>query len=84
MNDPQLTADFVAQTMIDVLENEKYGDGNIIETMDIGTAQEPRPEVREVPYHLLYPQASGVGVPTLIVEEEKLWKRLETDGFKAY
>lgn len=69
--------------MLDVLEDDKYGDGNIIEVMDLGTPEEPKPSVREVPTHLVYPAASGVGVPTLIVEEEKLWKKLETTGFEA-
>jgi NAD(P)-dependent dehydrogenase (short-subunit alcohol dehydrogenase family) len=82
--DPQLTSDFVAGVMWDVLEDEQYGDGNIIEVMDIGTPQDPKPSVRQVPVHLVYPAASGVGVPTLITEEEKLWKQLETTGFKAY
>lgn len=69
--------------MLDVTEDQKYGDGNIVEVMDLGTAEAPKPSVREVPTHLVYPAASGVGVPTLILEEEKLWKKLETDGFKA-
>ncbi|KAI9157969.1 Short-chain dehydrogenase reductase 3b [Paramyrothecium foliicola] len=82
--DPQLKSEFVAQVMLNVLENEKYGDGNIVEVMDIGTPKEPNPSVREVPVHLVYPAASGVGVPTLILEEEKLWSQLETNGFNAF
>ncbi|KAM0415948.1 hypothetical protein ACHAPT_013101 [Fusarium lateritium] len=83
-NDPQLTPEYVAKVMLDVLDDDKYGDGNIIEVMDVGTPEEPKPNVREVPVHLVCPPASGVGVPTLLVEEEKLWNQLETTGFKAY
>ncbi|CAJ2512613.1 Uu.00g007320.m01.CDS01 [Anthostomella pinea] len=82
-NDPAVRSDFVADVMLNMCENDKYGDGQIVEVMDLGTAQDSKPSVREVPVHLLYPAASGVGVPTLLVEEEKLWKQLETEGFKA-
>lgn len=83
-NDPQLDSDYVAKVMMNVLDDETYGDGNIVEVMALGTAQDSKPSVRDVPVHLVYPEASGVGVPTLLVEEEKLWKQLETTGFKAY
>ena len=70
---------------MDVLQNEMYGDGNIIEVIDLGPGGgEPEPSTREVPMHLLYSEVSGVGVPTLVLEEEKLWDKLETTGFKAY
>jgi hypothetical protein len=37
--------------------------------MDLDTPEEPKPNVREVLAHLVYPAASQMGFPTLILEE---------------
>ncbi|TLS23056.1 uncharacterized protein PpBr36_06755 [Pyricularia pennisetigena] len=81
--DPALKPEFVAELMLEVCTSEKYGHGNIVECLESGTLEKPNPTFREVPCHLLYPSFDPALSPTLAVEEEHLWKRLETSGFKA-
>lgn len=67
-----------------VLHEEQYGDGNIIETMLIGTKAEPLVSVREVPLEALYPTAGPVGQDNhLLEEEQKLVKQLKEKGMRG-
>jgi hypothetical protein len=69
--------------MLDLVQKQEYGDGNIVEIMNLGTNEEPKINVRELPYELLAPPVSGFGVPTLILEEETLWDRLKEKGLQT-
>lgn len=70
----------VAQVMMDLVTDDKYGDAQIMEVMDVGPPHEPKAAIREVPVHLLYPTSLVQEVTSVIQEEEKLWKKLETEG----
>ncbi|TLD33206.1 hypothetical protein PspLS_00297 [Pyricularia sp. CBS 133598] len=78
-----LTSEFVAKLMLDVCTSEKYGDGNIIECIEVGTLENPNPKVREVPCQLLYPPFDLALSPALNAEEQLLWTKFESLGFKA-
>jgi acetyl esterase/lipase len=69
--------------MFQVLTEEKYGDGNIIETMLIGNKESNSVSVREVPMEALYPTVVAEGSHDhLYEEEEKLAKQLEAKGMR--
>lgn len=69
--------------MMDLVTDEKYGDAQIVEVMDIGSSDEPEAGIREVPVQLLYPTALTQEVKSVVEEEEKLWKKLATEGLQA-
>jgi hypothetical protein len=73
----------VAQIMMDLVTDDKYGDAQIVEAMDIGPSHRPEAGIREVPVQLLYPTALAQQVGSVVEEEEKLWKKLETEGLQA-
>ncbi|KAI8623616.1 NAD(P)-binding protein [Xylariaceae sp. FL1651] len=75
-----LAAPRVAEVMLELCENDKYGDAEIVEIIEVGTAEDPEQAVREVPVHLLSPQVRLTGARILKVQEEKVWKELETKG----
>ncbi|KAF4959435.1 hypothetical protein FGADI_1656 [Fusarium gaditjirri] len=56
-----LTAEQCADVMFQVLTGEKYGDGNIVETMLIGNRESNSVNVREVPMEALYPTVVAEG-----------------------
>ncbi|KAI0134278.1 hypothetical protein BJ170DRAFT_716721 [Xylariales sp. AK1849] len=62
--DMALTAQECAEVIMGVLQNPKYGDGNIVETQLIGTKQEPQVHVREVPLEALYPTVGPLDAAT--------------------
>ncbi|KAI6263662.1 hypothetical protein MCOR19_000297 [Pyricularia oryzae] len=80
---PTLTPEFVAELMLDVCTSDRYGDGNIVECIEVGTSDKHNPTFREVPCHLLYPSLDPSVSPAMDAEEQRLWKRLETRGFEA-
>ena len=82
-DDPALSAEMVGQIMMDLATDDKYGDAQIVEVMDIGPSDEPEAGLREVPVQLLYPAALAQEVRSVVEEEEKLWKKLETEGLQT-
>ncbi|OIW24427.1 hypothetical protein CONLIGDRAFT_685406 [Coniochaeta ligniaria NRRL 30616] len=69
--------------MLSVLTEPKYGDGNIVETMLVGTKENPSVNVREVPLEALYPTVGPVGQDNHLLEEEvKFTKHLRENGMR--
>ncbi|KAF4963471.1 hypothetical protein FSARC_8520 [Fusarium sarcochroum] len=82
-DDLTLTPEQCASVVFRVLTEPQYGDGNIVETMLIGTKDNNSVNVREVPLELLYPTAGPVGEDNhLLEEEEKLTKHLQAHGMR--
>ncbi|KAI1775034.1 NAD(P)-binding protein [Hypoxylon cercidicola] len=81
-DEPMLEPEVIAEKMLELCENEEYGDGNILEVMPLGTIEEPRTSIRQVPYELLLPEAV-TGLRGVFAEEEKLWQRLQTEGMQT-
>lgn len=81
--DPALTTEMVAQVMMDLVTDDHYGDAQIVEVMDVGPPHQPKADTREVPVHLLYPTTLAQQVTSIVQEEEKLWKKLETQGIQT-
>lgn len=81
-DEPMLEPSFIAEKMLDLCENEEYGDANIVEVMPLGTVEEPKTSIRQVPYELLLPEAV-TGLRGVFMEEEKLWQRLQSEGMQV-
>ncbi|KAH8820253.1 hypothetical protein F5884DRAFT_744613 [Xylogone sp. PMI_703] len=82
-DDLTLTPEQCATVMMSILTEPQYGDGNIVETMLVGTKENPSVNVREVPLEALYPTVGPVGQDNhLLEEEEKLGKQLEERGMR--
>ncbi|KPM38748.1 hypothetical protein AK830_g7799, partial [Neonectria ditissima] len=80
-DDLTMTPEQCASVMMRVLKDAEYGDGNIIETLLIGTKENSSVNVREVPLEALYPTVGPVGQENhLLEEEEKLTKQLQARG----
>ncbi|KAK7402832.1 hypothetical protein QQX98_011424 [Neonectria punicea] len=80
-DDLTMTPEQCASVMMRVLKEAEYGDGNIIETLLIGTKENSSVNVREVPLEALYPTVGPVGQDNhLLEEEEKLAKQLQKKG----
>ncbi|KAI1046006.1 hypothetical protein LB505_010791 [Fusarium chuoi] len=78
-----LTAEQCANVMFQVLTEEKYGDGNIVETMLIGNRESNSVNVREIPMEALYPTVVAEGSHDGLYEgEEKLAKQLAEKGMR--
>lgn len=78
-----MTPEQCADVLMTVLIQPEYGDGNIVETMLIGTRDNPSVNVREVPLELLYPTVGPVGQDNhLLEEEEKLADQLVKQGMR--
>ena len=79
-----MTPQQCASVIVRVLQEPQYGDGNIIETMLVGTKADPSVNVREVPLEALYPTVGPVGQDNhLLEEEQKLVKRLQESGMRG-
>ncbi|KAI1817996.1 NAD(P)-binding protein [Poronia punctata] len=79
-----LPAETVAKMMLDMWQDEqKYGDAEIIEIMEVGTAEEPKSNIREVPMQLLLPQVPIAGHGGILKQEEKVWNMLATEGLRV-
>ncbi|KAJ0323756.1 hypothetical protein COL5a_008116 [Colletotrichum fioriniae] len=62
----------------------EFGDGNVVETMLVGSKDDNSVSVREVPLHLLYPTAGPEGQDNHLLEEEvKMVKQLKKSGMRA-
>ncbi|KAH6989378.1 hypothetical protein BKA56DRAFT_727859 [Ilyonectria sp. MPI-CAGE-AT-0026] len=82
-DDLTLTPEQCASVMMRVLSEPQYGDGNIIETLLVGTKDNSSINVREVPLEALYPTVGPVGQDNhLLEEEEKLTKQLQEKGMR--
>ncbi|KAJ3459122.1 hypothetical protein MRS44_015195 [Fusarium solani] len=82
-DDLTMTPEQCADVLMTVLTQPEYGDGNIVETMLIGTRDNPSVNVREVPLELLYPTVGPVGQDNhLLEEEEKLADQLVKHGMR--
>ncbi|KAK1633249.1 hypothetical protein BDP81DRAFT_452355 [Colletotrichum phormii] len=60
-DDLTLTPQQCAAVLMRVLCEPEFGDGNVAETMLVGSKDDSSVSVREVPLHLLYPIAGPVG-----------------------
>ncbi|KAJ9214281.1 hypothetical protein DTO166G4_4126 [Paecilomyces variotii] len=81
--DMNMTATECAEVMLRIVTETQYGDGNVVEAMQFGTKEKSEVRVRNVPYQLLLPEIDFSGEfsgKNILAEEEKLWKRLETNG----
>lgn len=71
--------------MFSVLTEPQYGDGNIVETMLVGTRENPSVNVREVPLEALYPTVGPVGEDNHLLEEEnKFVEHLKGNGMRKW
>lgn len=69
--------------MLRVATEPQYGDGNLIETMLVGTRENPEVSVREVPLEALYPTAGVRGEDNHLMEEEvNFVKHLQEHGMR--
>ena len=82
-DDLALSADDVAGVMMKLLTEEKYGNGNVLEVMMIGSKEEPQVYQREVPLEALYPTVSPMGAGTKAMEEElKFMQQVAQHGMR--
>lgn len=65
-----LTAEDVADAMMELLVEDKYGNGTVLEVMAIGSKDKPEVFKREVAMEALYPPNSPVGAGSKAMEEE--------------
>lgn len=66
-----------------VLTEPQFGDGNIVEAMMVGSKENPKVNVREVPMEALYPTIGALGEDNHLVEEENNFvKRLQEHGMR--
>ena len=78
-----MTPDQCATVMFSILTEPQYGDGNVIETMLVGSREDPSVNVREVPLEALYPTVGPVGEDNHLLEEElKFTKHLREHGMR--
>ncbi|KAH7134415.1 hypothetical protein EDB81DRAFT_949731 [Dactylonectria macrodidyma] len=83
--DMNMTATECAKVMLSIVTEAQYGDGQIVEAMQFGTTTSDV-RVRVVPYQKLLPDLDFSGDfsgKNILVEEEKLWKQLETSGVRT-
>jgi hypothetical protein len=64
-------------------ENGKYGDGEIVEIMEVGSREEPKQSIRVVPNNLLAPQVPIAGLHGLQEREEQILDGLVTEGLRV-
>ncbi|KAF4126165.1 Short-chain dehydrogenase [Geosmithia morbida] len=80
-DDLKLSPDQAADVVLSLITDAKYGDGNVVETMLVGTKDDPKVNVREVPLEALYPTVGPVGSDNhLLEEEEKFIQHVEKHG----
>lgn len=78
-----MTPEECASVMMRVLTEPQYGDGNIVEAIMVGTKEDSKINVREVPMEALYPSAGNFSDENHLEEEEaKLVKQLQEHGMK--
>jgi len=69
-SDVAATPEDIANSMMSLLTEAKYGNGTVLEVMAIGTLEKPEIYEREVPLEALYPIASPLDAGTKAMEEE--------------
>lgn len=78
-----MTPEQCASVMMRMLTEPQYGDGNIVEAMMVGTKEDPKINVREVPMEALYPTTGTFSDEDYLVEEEvKVVKQLQEHGMR--
>lgn len=78
-----MSAEQCAEVMLRVATEAQYGDGNLIETLLVGTREEPVVSVREVPLEALYPAAGPRGGDNHFMDEEvNFQKHLKENGMR--
>lgn len=78
-----MTPEQCASVMMRVLTEPQYGDGNIVEAMMVGTKEDSRINVREVPMEALYPTTATFSDKNYLVEEEtKIVRQLQEQGMR--
>lgn len=79
-----MTPQQCASVMMQILTEPQYGDGNIVEVMMVGSKQDPKISIRDVPLEILYPLTGVVGQDNHVVEEEaKFVKHLQQHGLRS-
>lgn len=78
-----MTPEQCASVMMRVLTEPQYGDGNIVEAMMVGTKEDSRINVREVPMEALYPTTATFSDKNYLEEEEtKIVRQLQEQGMR--
>ncbi|KAH0426723.1 nad-dependent 15-hydroxyprostaglandin dehydrogenase [Colletotrichum camelliae] len=84
--DMNMTATECAEVMLRIVTDAAYGDGQVVEAMQFGTKEKSDVRVRVVPYQSLLPDIDFEGDfsgKNILVEEEKLWEKLKTEGVRS-
>lgn len=67
--------------MLDIVQNPKYGDGNILETMVIGDKDNRSIHLRDVPMETLYPTVMPAEVGgQLYAEDDRVINQIKEHG----
>lgn len=78
-----MSAEQCAEVMLHVATEAQYGDENLIETLLVGTREEPAVSVREVSLEALYPAAGPRGGDNQFMDEEvNFQKHLQENGMR--
>ncbi|KAH6880365.1 hypothetical protein B0T10DRAFT_551603 [Thelonectria olida] len=81
--DVALSAEQCADLMMRVLQEEQYGDGNIVEIMMIGSKEKQSVHVREVVLESLYPTVDPLNAGTrFTTETQKFVQNLKEKGMR--
>lgn len=70
-----MTPEQCASVAMEILQESKYGDGNVIEAMLVGKRGEATVNLRDVPLEALYPTAGPVGEDNHLLNEEQKFIR---------
>ncbi|RGP78942.1 short chain dehydrogenase reductase family [Fusarium longipes] len=81
-DDIALTAEDVADLSMKVLQEAKYGNGDIMEIMMKGTKDEPEIHVAEKDLTALYPKDNPFGARA-IAEEMKFFEKVKENGMRS-
>ncbi|KAH9243393.1 hypothetical protein K456DRAFT_1716968 [Colletotrichum gloeosporioides 23] len=84
--DMNMSATECAEVMLRIVTDAAYGDGKVVEAMQFGSKEKSDVRVRVVPYQSLLPDIDFEGDfsgKNILVEEEKLWQKLKTEGVKS-
>ncbi|KAF4826191.1 Diacetyl reductase [Colletotrichum tropicale] len=84
--DMNMSATECAEVMLRIVTDAAYGDGQVVEAMQFGNKEKSDVRVRVVPYQSLLPDIDFEGDfsgKNILVEEEKLWEKLKTEGVRS-
>lgn len=70
-----MTPERCASVAMEILQESKYGDGNVIEAMLVWKRGEATVNLRDVPLEALYPTAGPVGEDNHLLNEEQKFIR---------